>query len=101
MRRVVWRAFRRELYGRKDDYDPTALCSLEQHDVERWADKGEQPSVDDVLVAVRALKVSGSGLSGVSAAAVRAIVHSPDALDVLVSVVLEFWETEEVPPEWE
>ena len=50
------------------------LGSIPQHDPEVWEDQGRTPDADEIKVAVRRLNVSGPGITGISAAALKALL---------------------------
>ena len=90
-----------ELYGKEEWYDETGLGSIPQHDPKVWEDQGRTPDADEIKVAVRRLNVSGPGITGISAAVLKALLLHDEAFNCLVEVVLHFWESEEVPAQWE
>ena len=90
-----------ELYSKEEWYDSTVLDSIPQHDPSVWKDQGRTPDLDEIKVAVRRLNVSGPGATGISAAVLKALLLHDEAFSCLADVVLHFWETEEVPPQWE
>ena len=77
------------------------LGSIPQHDPKVWEDQGRTPDADEIKVAVRRLNVSGPGITGISAAVLKALLLHDEAFNCLVEVVLHFWESEEVPAQWE
>ena len=90
-----------ELYGKEEWYDETVLHSIPQHDPKVWEDQGQTPDSDEIKVVVRRLNVSGPGITGISAAVLKALLLHDEAFSCLVEVVLHFWESEEVPAQWE
>ena len=52
------------------------------------------PEEEEIWKAVRELKYTGPGLSGVHAAAVKAIMHNAVLRKLLVATVVGVWETQ-------
>jgi hypothetical protein len=88
-----------ELYGKEEWYDSTVLDSIPQHDPKVW--ERSTPDADEIKVAVRRLNVSGPSNIGINAAVLKAMQLHDKAFNCLVEVVLHFWESEEVPAQWE
>jgi len=62
---------------------------------------GRVPDEEKAMQAVQRLNVSSPGCTGVSAAAVKAVITDEGVRREMVKVVGDFWESERVPAGWE
>jgi len=88
-----------ELYGRWEQFDWGALDSIRQY--EGRVEAGRTPSDKEIEVAVGRLNLSSPGVSGISAAAVKATMMSTRGFALVKEMVLGFWEGEVAPKSWE
>ena len=88
-----------QLYGRTPSYDPSVLERLPQHPTAPNLD--HPPTDDEIRRAVRRLNNTAPGESGVPAQLFKALVSTSAGFGVVRSMVLCFWETGQVEPEWE
>ena len=88
-----------QLYGRLPSGNATVLELLQQRSVVAGLD-GE-PSDEEIRIALRKLHDTGPGVSGLPAAAWKALGSTDEGFALVRDMVLRFWTTEQVPPEWE
>ena len=60
-----------------------------------------EPSDEEIRIALRKLHETGPGVSGLPAAAWKALGSTDAGFALVRDMVLHFWTTEQVPPEWE
>ena len=87
------------LYGRKSQYDLSVLTKILQRDVR--LDLDGEPTREDIVKAVKSLKLSGPGCSGVSAAEWKALLVDPECVEWVEEYVVKFWRTKVSPREWD
>ena len=95
----VFRTHFETLYGREPNFDRTVIDMIPQHDVVIGCD--QIPSDNEIRAATQKLRDSGPGDSGICAQSWKCLLKSNETFDALKRVILEFWETEIVPAEWE
>ena len=95
----IFAAHFKTLYGRKPQYDLSVLTKILQRDV-RFDLDGE-PTREDIIKAVKSLKLSGPGCSGVSAAEWKALLVDPECVEWVEAYVMKFWRTKVSPREWD
>ena len=88
-----------KLYGHTASFDPTVIDMLQQREVATGLD--HPPSDDEIRHAVGRLNNTAPGESGVVAPLFKALIATSAGFDIIRSMVLHFWETGEVPEEWE
>ena len=59
------------------------------------------PTDDEIISATRRLKNKAPGASGLSPQIWKSMLDCPETFAILKSVLLEFWETENTPEQWE
>ena len=96
------------LFGREPAFDSSVMDLVERCELANLieqqpekVDSAATPEEEEIWKAVDALKCTGPGLSGVHAAAVKAIMHNEELRKLLVDMVVGVWETQKVPVEWE
>ena len=87
------------LYGRTPSFDESVLESVAQRPTAQGLDG--PPSDDEIRRALSKLHNTAPGNSGVGAALWKALGSTEETFALLRGIVLHFWETEEVPAEWE
>ena len=95
----VFRAHFQKLYGRSPDYDPTVVDMIQQQAMIEGCD--HSPTDEEIRTAVGKLRDSGPGDSGLCAQSWKCLLKSEETFEVLEEIVLQVWETEIVPTEWE
>jgi len=95
----VFAAHFTQLYGRLPSGNAAVLELLQQRSVTPGLD-GE-PSDEEIRIALRKLHDTGPGVSGLPAAAWKALGSTDAGFTLVRDMVLHFWTTEKVPPEWE
>ena len=95
----VFRKHFDSLYGRSANFDPTVIDLLKQHDVAE--DCAHVPTDNEIKTAVRKLRDTGPGDSGLCAQAWKCLLNSEETFAILKYVIEQFWETGVVPNEWE
>ena len=88
-----------KLYGRAATFDPTVLDSLPPRDT--VPDLDHTPTDEEIRRAVRRLNNTAPGDSGVPAQLFKALASTDAGFNVIRTMVLGFWETGDVPAEWE
>ena len=88
-----------KLYGHAASFDPSVIDLLQQRDV--MPDLDHSPSDEEIRCAVNKLNDTAPGDSGVVAQLFKALVVTTAGFDLIRTMVLRFWETGEVPDEWE
>ena len=95
----VFAAHFAQLYGRQPSGNAAVFGLLQQRNVTPGLD-GE-PSDEEIRIALRKLHDTGLGVSGLPAAAWKALGSTDAGFALVRDMVLYFWTTEKVPPEWE
>ena len=95
----VFRAHFRSLYGRTPSFDSAVIDKLQQHAVVLGCD--HQPTDDEIKSATRKLRDKGPGDSGLCPQSWKCLLKSEETFNFLKKIILEFWQTEIVPSEWE
>ena len=88
-----------KLFSKTPSYDPTVLEDLPQKPVVKDCDA--PPTDEEIAKAVKQLKNSGPGESGVNAKVWKCLLKSPETYALIKKFVMNFWIDEEVPSEWE
>ena len=87
------------LYGRTANFDPSVIDLLKQHPVATDCDYA--PTDDEIKNAIKKLRDSGPGDSGLCAQAWKCLLKAEETFNAMKTVIHGFWETEIVPTEWE
>ena len=95
----VFRVHFEKLYGRTATYDASVLDNLPQHPEATEGDHA--PTDEDIKFAVGKLRNTGPGDSGICPPAWKALLSSNESFQLLKCIIVDFWETELVPEEWE
>ena len=88
-----------DLYGRQAVFDPKVVDCIPQHVVRD--DLGVTPTHEEIHRAVGKLNLTSPGNTGANACAYKALLGHDGCMGMVVDFVLEFWESEEAPVEWE
>ena len=88
-----------KLYGRTPSFDPTVLDTIKQLPVVPELDGA--PGDTEIRRAVAQLRSTSPGVSGISAPMIKALCEDAESFNLVRDFVLEFWESEVVPSEWE
>ena len=88
----------KSLFNQEGSYDHTVLDELPQHPVHEGYD--HTPTDEEIRNAILKLKNNAPGESGVMAQPLKALLNHPDTFIFLRRFVLNFWDTEKVPNEW-
>ena len=95
----MFRSHFEKLYGRESSYDASILDLLEQLPV--VSDCDHPPTVDKIRRAVGKLKDRAPGESGLTPQTWKALASNPVTFELIRSIVLDFWDNELTPSEWE
>ena len=95
----VFQHYFEKLYGREPSFDPLVVDLLTQRPT--VADCNQLPSDEDIRRAVQKLKNKAPGDSGLTPQLWKAIAKEADTFVILKRIVLEFWENELPPEQWE
>jgi hypothetical protein len=87
------------LYGKNPEYDLAVLELIKQREVR--LDLDGEPTAVEIAKAVKALKVSGPGCTGVSAAEWKALLSDDETTAWVEEYVRRFWSCKVQPGEWE
>ena len=88
-----------ELYGRQPAFDASVLEHLQQHNIVPNCD--HTPDDEEITKATRRLKDRGPGDSGICPHVWKALIKHEQSYSILKAVVVDFWESEITPAEWE
>lgn len=59
------------------------------------------PDEEEIIAALRSLKSGkAAGESGIKPEHLKALIGSPDALQLLINTIYDFWETVNTPEHW-
>ena len=94
----VFRKHFETLYERDPSYDPTVLNLMQQREE---VGCGDTPTVTEIDKAIRNLKNTKPGISGLSSQLFKALLAEEESATLLRRIVIDFWETELPPDEWE
>ena len=95
----VFKTHFESLYGRTANFDPSVIDLLKQHPVATDCDHA--PTDDEIKNAIKKLRDSGPGDSGLCAQAWKCLLKAEETFNAMKTVIHGFWETEIVPTEWE
>ena len=95
----VFRNHFSKLFNHQAMYDETVLELLDQLPSVMGLDHA--PTDEEIKEAVNHLRNSGPGESGICAPAYKCLLESEDTYQILKEIIVNFWETEEVPEDWE
>ena len=95
----VFRNHFSELYGRQPTYDESVLELLQQQPIATGLD--HMPTDDEILSAVCKLKNKAPGDSGLTPQVWKTLVTDELTFSILREVIIEFWNSEVTPSEWE
>ena len=88
-----------KLYGRAATYDPSVLDLLQQHTVVQGCDS--LPTKTQIKSAMQKLKNKAPGDSGICPQLLKALAENEETFEILRLIILDFWENELPPAEWE
>ena len=90
-----------KLYGKMPSGDMLAVFQmLKQHPI--LHDLADVPEDEEFTkIGVGNLNLSGPGITGTHAAVWKALLQVPETKQLVYNIVIDFWETEEAPEEWE
>lgn len=88
----------KELYDRDGVYDPNVIDEITQHPTHNGYD--HEPSSEEIRVATLKLKDKAPGESGVVSQVLKCIVENDATFISFKNIVLDFWNNENVPDEW-
>ena len=88
-----------QLYGVSLPFDPSVLDLLPQRDAVPGLDHA--PTDQEIRRALSKLHDTGPGVSGLPARVWKALGSTDESFALVRQMVLIFWETEEMPEEWE
>ena len=88
-----------ELYGQEPAFDESVLNLLQQLQVAAGQD--HVPTDDEIFSAVSKLKNKAPGDSGLTPQVWKALVSNELTFSVLRELIIEFWDSEITPAEWE
>ena len=92
----VFRVHFKKLFSNNPSYDSTVLEDLSQIE-----DCDTLPTDKEIAKAVKQLKNSGPGESGMNTKVLKYLLKSPETYALIKKFVMNFWMEEEVPCEWE
>ena len=95
----VFRDHFEQLYGRQPTFEWSVLDDIPQQPTIDGLDV--TPTADEISKAVRRLKATAPGLSGLKAPAWRSLLDNEDTFSELKAIVIEVWDEEKMPSEWE
>ena len=95
----VFRAHFEKLYGRQPAFDASVLDLLVQQPIITGCD--HLPTDEQVEKAMKKLKNSAPGDSGLAAQAWKALAENRITFGIVKSIVVDFWLNERPPEEWE
>ena len=95
----VFREHFKQLYGRNPMFDATILNQLNQNPTFPGYDNC--PTDTEIRCATRKLKNKAPGDSGLAPQVWKALLENDDTFALLKAVVLDFWDNEIPPTEWE
>ena len=95
----VFRSHFEKLYGRTPTFDPTVIDLIEPKPA--ITDISHPPSDDEISTATKGLKNNAPGESGLSPRFFKALTHSNRTFTILKDILIDFWENELPPKQWE
>ena len=95
----VFRQHFMQLYQRNPVYEESVLDMLQQHPIAEG--HAHPPNDDEIRWATKKLKNKAPGESGICSQAWKALIEDANTFEILKEIVLEFWENEFTPSEWE
>lgn len=95
----VFRCHFEKLYGRQPSFDRAVIDNLEQQPIVQECD--HLPTDDEIRKAVRKMKNKAPGVSGLSPQLWKALAQDDNTYNILKMIVLDFWETELPPEQWQ
>ena len=95
----VFKVHFEKLYARRPEFDASVLDDVDQRPVR--LELGDPPTDEEITRAASSLNFSAAGESGVRAEVWKAIAGDARTFPLLRRVVLELWESEEQPAEWD
>ena len=96
---AVFAAHFSKLYGREEEFDWSVLDEIPQLDEMAGLDR--PPSDLEICKTIGHLRNTAPGISGLKAVAYKALLADESAAAEIKAVVMEFWEEETMPEEWE
>ena len=96
---TVFAAHFEKLYGTEQPLDPSVIDNLRQRQV--YPDLDGPPNDLEIRTALSKLNDSGPGVSGLPARVWKVLASVPEAFALVRQMVLTFWDSEEMPDEWE
>jgi exonuclease III len=95
----VFREHFQKLYGRQPKYDFTVLELLERKPIFEGLD--HTPTNAEIIKATTSLKNNAPGESGLTPLMFKTLISNKETLALLREVVVDFWNTENAPEQWE
>ena len=95
----VFRNHFEKLYGRTAAFDPSVLDLLETMPAVPNCD--HTPTSEEIMAACHKLKDKSPGESGLTPQMWKALTTNQETFALLENVIVEFWESELTPSEWE
>ena len=94
----VFREHFQKLYECEPIYDPTVIELLERQPLFEGVD--HNPTDDEIIKAPQSLKNKAPGESGLYSVMFKSLLALPETFTILKDVVLEYWNTEKPPDQW-
>ena len=88
-----------KLFSRLPNYDVSVLEMLDQ--LTPVEDLDHPPTDEEIHLAIKNLRNTGPGESGICAQVYKCLSGSVDSYNRMKQMILHFWETGEIPAEWE
>ena len=95
----VFKKHFQKLYGKDPSYDNSVINLLEQLPTHEGFDS--IPTDDEIINAVKGLRNKAPGDSGITPRMIKAIVNDNGLFSILKSILIDFWENELPPQQWE
>ena len=95
----VFRSHFQKLYGQPPVYDRGVIDLIPQRPVVPGLE--HPPDDEELITSVSMLKDNAPGDSGIRAKAWKTLSEYEDTFEILKLIILDFWETELTPSEWE
>ena len=95
----VFRSHFEKLYGQPPVYDRSVIDLIPQRPVVSGLD--HPPDDEELITSISLLKDNAPGDSGIPAKVWKTLSEYEETFDVLKFIILDFWETELTPSEWE
>ena len=86
------------LFDKEAIYDESVLEELPQHHIHQHCDY--RPTDEEIKIATRKLKNNAPGDSGIMPQLLKSLLHHQETFLLLKTVILQIWDSETVPEEW-